>query len=704
MIVTPLSCRTTIASFIGLFFNLLDLEKFRYTHQKAYKDRLVVESFVILRFNEAIEQRMTVEKVMLFYALLAVYIFISHVASGQPTTSDRSFTIDYEDNCFLKDGKPFRYISGEIHYFRIPSIYWRDRLLKAKALGVNTIQTYIPWNLHEVAPLQYDFSGNKDFLQFIDIAHELGLLVILRPGPYICAEWDFGGFPWWLAKNKTLQMRTSDPVFMQKVQVWFYAILPMLKTRLYKYGGPVIAFQVENEYGSYPVCSKEYLSLLKKLYHFHYGDDVSVLFTVDNYSDDTMQCGTTPELFGTVDFGTNVDPNTAFKQQRKYQKNGPLVNTEFYTGWLDHWGEPRQQRDPAVVAEQLDKILALNASVNMYMIHGGTNFGFMNGVQGFPDRKINPTSYDYDAPISEAGDTTEKFFKIRDVLRKYVNVPTDPVPKNTTKSSYGPFPANAFYNFTQFIDVVYPLKNPLTSIVPLTMEEMDLAYGFANYRTQIPEEYQNKTTQLTIEFVSDRTMILMDGELVNIVEEPGSVELNITLGKQIDIFIENQGRVSYATKGVHFLPLQKGIVGGVFITEKKVPLLHWSNYALNDSKFSGKTEEGKNSLAVTQFLERSGNYIKNNGNDTYMCTIYGFLYLDILLDDTFLYLHGFKKGQAYVNEFNLGRFWQNKGPQLTLFVPKSAFKLGLNTVTVLSLDKIDSAMAYMEFVKEPKWT
>lgn len=566
-------------------------------------------------------------------------------------------------------------------------------------MGVNTIQTYIPWNLHEVAPLQYDFTGEKDILRFLDIANELGLLVILRPGPYICAEWDFGGFPWWLAKNKTLQMRTSDSTFMHNVQVWFYAILPMLKNKLYKYGGPVIAFQVENEYGFYYACDKEYLHLLKGLFHFHYGDNDTVLFTVDNYSDETLQCGTTPEMFATVDFGTDVDPNDAFKQQRKYQKNGPLVNTEFYIGWLDHWGEPHQRTDATVVAQQLDKILALNASVNLYMIHGGTNFGFMNGVQGFPDRKINPTSYDYDAPISEAGDTTEKYFKIREVLKKYVKVPPEPVPKNTTKSSFGVMHAYPYLNFTQFIDVVYDLKEPLKSDTPVTMEAMDLDYGFANYRTLIPAEYQNKATNLTIDFVSDRTMILIDGDLVEIVENPGRIELNVTLGKQLDIFIENQGRESFARNGEHYLPQQKGILGNVRVTNDGIPLLQWSNYALNDSKFGVAIQELQTMLEDPAKREEIMN--DNNGNDTYINTIYGFMMLNELLDDTFLLLHGFKKGQAYINGLNVGRFWQNKGPQKTLFVPKTAFKTGLNTITLLSLDKIDIQQASIELVKEP---
>lgn len=621
------------------------------------------------------------------------------------TALDRSFTIDYGRNCFMKDNKPFRYISGEIHYFRIPSFYWRDRLLKAKALGVNTIQTYIPWNFHEVQPSRYDFSGEKDVLKFIDLANELGLLVILRPGPYICAEWDFGGFPWWLAKNESMQFRTSkDVVFIQYVETWFGKLLPMLTSKLYKNGGPVIAFQVENEYGTYLTCDKGYLQFLKSLFEAQYGNDV-VLFTVDNYSDDTLRCGTIPELFTTVDFGIDVDPNEAFKQLRKYQKTGPIVNTEFYTGWLDVWGEPHQRRDASAVADHLDKILALNASVNMYMLHGGTNFGFMNGAYGLPDPMINPTSYDYDAPISEAGDVTEKYFKIRDVLKKYVDVPTDPVPENTTKAAYGTFPSTAVYNFSQYIDLIYDSRKPVKSATPLTMEEMDLGYGFANYRTEIPEKYQNITTKLTIDYVSDRTLILMDGDLVLIFEKTGFIEVNLLFGKRLDILIENQGRVNYAKKGIHYLPLQKGIVGSVYITDELVPLFNWSNYALNDSQYHTVFENhARKTMESAEEFRRSVESPHASSNDDYMFVIYGWINLDLLHDtygDTFLYLHGFKKGQVYVNGINIGRFWQNKGPQLTLFVPKVYLIPGINAIQVFSLDKIDAVFTHMEFVKEP---
>lgn len=612
--------------------------------------------------------------------------------------TERSFVINYDDNCFMKDDESFRYVSGSMHYFRIPSIYWRDRLLKAKALGVNTIQTYVAWNIHEVSERVYEFSGDKNLLKFIDIADELGLLVILRPGPYIDAEWESGGIPWWVG---TLKMRTSDPTFMYYVGRWFDKIFPMLESKIYKNGGPIIAFQVENEYGSYYACDKKYLRLLKGIYDKHFGENSVILFTVDVYNDDELECGTIPEVYKTVDFGSDVSPEMAFKQQRKYQKSGPLVNSEYYTGWLDYWGFPHQRRSADLVAKQLDIILSLNASVNLYLIHGGTNFGFMNGVDWNPDPLVlfmSPTSYDFDAPISEAGDTTYKYFKIRDVLRKYVDVPRDPVPQNTTKSESTIVPTYPFLNFTAFIDRLYEGKSPVYVDVPCSMEDIGQGYGLILYRTTVPEEYRNVSMNLTIDNVGDRSIIIVDGNLSSIHESGGRVEVNnITLGKQLDILVENQGRAADALKGVHYLPQRKGILGNVRMGQQNTLLRGWSMFSINDTIMEPMHKQLVTATDISTLKFNAQNTI---GNGSYIVEYFG-LFSVSYLTDSFLRLDDFDKGQVYLNGVNLGRFWQSQGPQKTMFVPKSCVRIGINALEIISLSDLEYKVRNVKFIKEP---
>ncbi|EHH51741.1 hypothetical protein EGM_11177 [Macaca fascicularis] len=327
----------------------------------------------------------------------------------------RVFEIAYSQDRFLKDGQPFRYISGSIHYSRVPRFYWKDRLLKMKMAGLNTIQTYVPWNFHEPWPGQYQFSEDHDVEYFLRLAHELGLLVILRPGPYICAEWEMGGLPAWLLEKEAILLRSSDPDYLAAVDKWLGVLLPKMKPLLYQNGGPIITVQVENEYGSYFACDFDYLRFLQKRFHHHLGDDV-VLFTTDGAHETFLQCGALQGLYTTVDFGPGSNITDAFQIQRKCEPKGPLINSEFYTGWLDHWGQPHSTIKTEVVASSLYDILARGASVNLYMFIGGTNFAYWNGANS--PYAAQPTSYDYDAPLSEAGDLTEKYFALRNVIQK----------------------------------------------------------------------------------------------------------------------------------------------------------------------------------------------------------------------------------------------------------------------------------------------
>ncbi|XP_041931406.1 beta-galactosidase-1-like protein isoform X3 [Alosa sapidissima] len=341
-----------------------------------------------------------------------------HLASETVAASEsRTFSIDYKNNCFIKDGKPFQYVSGSIHYSRIPRYYWKDRLLKMYMAGLNAIQVYVPWNFHEPVQGVYNFEGGRDLEHFLGLANETGLLVILRPGPYICAEWEMGGLPAWLLEKPNIMLRTADTDYLQAVSSWFAMLLPRMERWLYSQGGNIISVQVENEYGSYFACDYNYLRHLRTLVQNFLGED-TVLFTTDGNTDREMVCGTLQGLYATIDFGTDTNISTAFDRQRRFEPRGPLVNSEFYTGWLDHWGDRHASVDAQKVSKMLGEMLAMGANVNMYMFEGGTNFGYWNGADHDSRYRSVVTSYDYNAPLNEAGDPTEKLLVIRDVISK----------------------------------------------------------------------------------------------------------------------------------------------------------------------------------------------------------------------------------------------------------------------------------------------
>nr|XP_032818995.1 beta-galactosidase-like isoform X3 [Petromyzon marinus] len=382
----------------------------------------------------------------------------------------QSFGIDRARDCFVKDGEPFRYIAGSLHYSRVPRVYWKDRLLKMYTTGLNAVQTYVPWNYHESKPGVFEFSGEKDLEEFIRTVNETGLLLILRPGPYICAEWDMGGLPAWLIQKRGIVLRSSDKEYLKAVDSWMSVLLPKVKPWLYQNGGPIITIQVENEYGSFG-CDMEYMRHLTEVFRSKLGRDV-VLFTTDEPSLHSQSCGSLQDLYSTIDFGIETNITQAFEMQRKFEPNGPLVNSEFYTGWLDYWGYAHSTRDSSLVASALDQMLSLGASVNMYMFEGGTNFGYWSGGDFNVSFLPVPTSYDYDAPLSEAGDPTEKLYIIRDVIRKYADIPAGPMPPPTPKYAYGYVHMTPYKNLTELLDILAPY-GPVKSKHPLSFEEMN---------------------------------------------------------------------------------------------------------------------------------------------------------------------------------------------------------------------------------------
>ncbi|CAF4538304.1 unnamed protein product, partial [Rotaria magnacalcarata] len=382
--------------------------------------------------------------------------------------SQRSFGIDFDRNTFVKDGKPFQYVSGSVHMYRMPRAYWADRLQRMWTAGLNAIQTYVFWDQHELVEGVYNFEDNNDLVAFIQLAQKIGFVVILRVGPYGCGEHEFGGFPWWLLRDlNNLEFRQMNTAYLKAVTRWMSVLLPQIRPLLYNNGGSVISVQVENEYGSYPACDHNYMGYLRDMFRQYLGDNL-VLFTVDGNGLGYLRCGTVKGAYATIDFGPGTNVNESFNYQRQYAPHGPLVNTEFYPGWLDLWGHQHSTVSTESIVKTLDEMLSIGVNVNFYMFFGGTNFGFTSGAD--PGYIPQPTSYDYDAPISEPGDITSKYMAIRNVIGKYLPLPSTPVPGNNTKKAYGSVRLSFKQSLLSYITSHSPFCT--TSSYPKRFEEL----------------------------------------------------------------------------------------------------------------------------------------------------------------------------------------------------------------------------------------
>ncbi len=569
-------------------------------------------------------------------------------------------TLTTNGDQFLLDGKPFRIISGAMHYFRVVPEYWCDRLVKMKAFGLNTVETYIAWNLHEPQPGEFDFEGMLDVVRFVEIAAELGLKVIIRPGPYICAEWDFGGLPYWLLKDPAMQVRCAYPPYLEAVERYFEALLPRLAPLQSTRGGPVIALQVENEYGSYG-NDKVYLRALVEGMRKR-GID-SFLFTSDGPRDGCLQGGTLPEVFKTVNFAFNA--GAALAKLRQYQPEGPLMVTEFWSGWYDNWGEAHHisadgsdsiQRS----VEALDELLSLGASVNFYMFHGGTNFGFMNGANldaGVYQAAV--TSYDYACLLDEAGNPSPRYTAYREVLKKYVDLPAggDLRPKEIALCL--PVEMTGSYGLWEALP---RLTQPVSSITPLAMEMLDQDYGFIHYRTRISGPRPEGL--LRLRELHDRALVFLDGKQKAVLErESGDDSLVVEIpaeGLDVDILVENMGRVNF---GPGLLD-RKGILGGVTFADQYQ--FDWQIYPLPLSDLS--------KIPFSPLDKKQQDFP----------SFYRAFFQVAEPTDTFLALPGWIKGVVWLNRFNLGRYW-SRGPQKTLYIPAPLVKFGLNELIVFEL-------------------
>ncbi|MFI6599358.1 beta-galactosidase [Nonomuraea sp. NPDC050536] len=553
---------------------------------------------------------------------------------------------------FRFDDRPLRIISGGLHYFRVHPEQWADRLRKARLMGLNTVETYVPWNLHSPSPGEFRLDAGLDLPRFLDLAAAEGLHVLLRPGPYICAEWDGGGLPSWLLADEDIELRSRDPRYLKAVDEYLGALLTAVLPYLASRGGPILAVQLENEYGAYGDDS-DYLADLAELLLRH-GVDVP-LFTCDQPAD--LARGGLDGVLRTVNFGSGVEAGLA--ALREHQPSGPLMCSEFWIGWFDRWGGIHVTRSAADSAADLDRLLAAGASVNIYMFHGGTNFGFTNGANDKGTYRATATSYDYDALLDEAGDPTAKYAAFREVIARYAPVPDEPVPDPAPKLAPAVVELTACANL---LDQALLLGRAVSADRPLAMEQLGQSFGFVLYETVLPEA---GPAVLHVAKVRDRAQVFVDGQPVGVLERENH-EHSLAFhaprrGAHLAVLVENQGRVNYG-QGIHD---RKGLLGEV--TVNGLTLAGWSSRALpmDNPPAVSFTAFDPASPPVGPAFHRGHVDIEQPA-------------------DGFLALDGWTKGHVWINGFALGRYW-SRGPQTTLYVPAPVLKAGRNEITVLEL-------------------
>lgn len=598
---------------------------------------------------------------------ICILILVALVAANY---AERSFKIDYERDTFLMDGKPFRFVSGAFHYFRALPGSWRQILRSIRAAGLNVVETYIEWSTHEPTEGQYTWDGIANLEQFIQIAQEEDLYVILRPGPYICAERDMGGFPYWLhTKYPNIKLRTYDLDYLREVEKWYSVLMPRIQNHLYQRGGPVIMVSIENEYGSFSACDGRYLSFLKNLTESYIRNE-AVLFTNDG--PDQLACGRIPGVLATLDFGAVGNPDNYWQKLRKYQPKGPLVNAEFYPGWLTHWMEPLARVATGPVVSQLRKMLQQGANVNFYMFHGGTNFAFTSGANdGGPGRfNTDITSYDYDAPLDEAGDPTSKYFAIRDAVLEFLPDPGVPVPGRLPKMSLPPVQMNRLGTLLSEQARQTLAKYSLSSQRPLGFEALNQHSGLILYETQIPGYLHSDPMTLRVDMLHDRAYVHVDNKFVGILSrETATYTLPIRLGSgsKLQLVVENQGRINYGIAND-----KKGILGAVTLNGNE--LLNWSmtGFPLEDysllEKYIDQFSGSEDTTSSVKIYHAEFDISSSNIYDTYFDP------------------RGWGKGVVFINGFNLGRYWPLAGPQITLYVPRHILRQGKNTIVVIEYE------------------
>ena len=618
-------------------------------------------------------------------SILTLFALISAtvLADNKPGT----FTIG--DKTFLLNGQPFVVKAAEVHYPRIPRPYWEHRIQMCKALGMNAVCIYIFWNIHEQQEGQFNFTDNNDVAEFCRIAQKNGMYVIVRPGPYVCAEWEMGGLPWWLLKKKDIKLRERDPYFMERVKIFEQKVGEQLKPLTIQNGGPIIMMQVENEYGSYGE-DKPYVSEIRDCLRGIYGKELE-LFQCD-WSSNFEKNGL-DDLTWTMNFGTGANIDQQFRRLGELRPNAPKMCSEFWSGWFDKWGARHETRPAKDMVDGMDEMLSKGISFSLYMTHGGTSFGHWAGANS-PGFAPDVTSYDYDAPINEWGLATPKFWELRKMMEKYNDgkkmpaVPKAPMPIITVPK----------FELTEFVPLLSAMTKPVNGVIK-SFEEMDMGWGTMMYSTRLPEITSQSV--LSGEF-HDFAQVFIDkkyiGKIDRVKNEKSLTIPAVKKGAELIIIVEGMGRINFGRAIKDF----KGIVGNVTLTtetddvEMMLTPKQWMNVAIpddyetavkaldmvkgvNDQVTAGKVKGSVPALALTQGYEGS----KKLGD--IMKAGYHRGYFDLKkVGDTFLNFETWGKGQVWVNGHAMGRIW-SIGPQQTLYVPGCWLKKGKNEVIVLDI-------------------
>ncbi|MDX9728314.1 MAG: beta-galactosidase [Bacteroidales bacterium] len=588
------------------------------------------------------------------FVLILTLSLLTATMMAQSRDTGHSFALGSED--FLLDGKPFQIISGEIHPGRVPAEYWQHRIQMAKAMGCNTVSAYLFWNHHETEEGIYDFrTGNRDISRFIATAQKEGMWVIIRPGPYVCAEWEFGGIPPYLLRHQDLKIRCMDPVYLKAVERYISRLADILRPYLVTNGGPVLMVQIENEYGSYG-NDRQYMKELKEIW---VRNDIDVpFFTGDGPTTYMLEAGTLPGCAVGLDSGSSEED---FELARKMNPGAPVFSSETYPGWLTHWGEAWARPDTASLLREVKFLMDNRKSFNFYVIHGGTNFGFTAGANsGGKGYEPDLTSYDYDAPIDEQGRATAKYMALRKLIGSYL-------PKKTKLPSIPePIPVMSFpeTELTPFTSVWDNLPEPVRIVQPKPFEALGQDYGFMLYTTRLTGHKRGK---LTVIDIHDYATVFLDGKYVGALDRRlgiNSIDLPDTGADfpVLELFTEAMGRINFA----HAMIDRKGITDRVILNG--MTLMDWEvrGFPMSDGYAESLPSTGTEQTKPGVFFR-------------------GTLTLDATAD-TFIDMTNFVKGLVWINGHNLGRYWEI-GPQTRLFCPASWLKKGENEIIVFDLHK-----------------
>ncbi|XP_070345985.1 beta-galactosidase-1-like protein 2 isoform X2 [Equus asinus] len=633
----------------------------------------------------------------------------------RPWLRRRQLGLQAKDQNFMLEDSTFWIFGGSVHYFRVPKEYWRDRLLKMKACGLNTLTTYVPWNLHEPERGRFDFSGNLDLEAFVLTAAEIGLWVILRPGPYICSEIDLGGLPSWLLQDSGMRLRTTYKGFTNAVDLYFDHLMPRVVPLQYKHGGPIIAVQVENEYGSYNK-DPTYMPYIKKALEDRGIEEL--LLTSDNK--DGLSNGAVDGVLATINLQSQHDLQLLSTFLFTVQGARPKMVMEYWTGWFDSWGGTHNILDSSEVLKTVSAIIDAGSSINLYMFHGGTNFGFINGAMHYYDYKSHVTSYDYDAVLTEAGDYTAKYLQLRDFFGSISGTwpaagssttmgpcfcsetPEEFFPDHPTSTPIDlcarmswtrtgtplppppdPLPKTAYESVTPAFylslwDALKYMEAPINSEQPVNMENLPVnngngqSFGYTLYETTIA------SSGVLSAFVRDRGQVFVNTVSIGFLDYKRK-EINIPLIQgytTLRILVENCGRVNYGEIDNQ----RKGLIGNIYLNDS--PLSKFRIYSLDMKK---------------TFFQRFSfdEWNKVPEAPTFPAFFLGALSVALSPSDTFMKLEGWEKGVVFINGQNLGRYW-NIGPQETLYLPGTWLDQGINQVIVFEEKMAGSVIQFTE--------